>query len=57
MAALQLKKKGGNKIVKVLAAPFKALADCLDITDDQKIERMTEKDAEKFASVGVARSR
>ena len=49
-------KKGGNKIVKVIAAPFKAFGRLFGRGgDDNKIHRMTEKDAEKFASVGVTR--
>jgi Flp pilus assembly protein TadD len=47
-------KKGGNKIVKVLAAPFKAFGKLFGHKDN-RVERMTEKDAEKFASVGVTR--
>jgi Flp pilus assembly protein TadD len=53
--ALQRRKKGGNKIAKVLAAPFKAFGRLFGHNGDRKIERMTEKDAEKFASVGVSR--
>ncbi|MEP6743456.1 MAG: tetratricopeptide repeat protein [bacterium] len=48
-------KKGGNKVVKVLAAPFKAIGRLFGHGDDHKLRRMTEKDAEKFASVGVER--
>ena len=52
----QPKKKGGNKVVKVLAAPFKAFGRLFGGGDDKnKIHRMTEKDAEKFASAGVTR--
>lgn len=47
-------KNGGNKLVKVLAAPFKAFGGLFRHKDD-KFQRMTEKDAEKFATVGVAR--
>ena len=47
-------KKGGNKLVKVLAAPFKAFGGLFK-KDDKKIQRMTEKDAEKFVAVGVTR--
>jgi Tfp pilus assembly protein PilF len=49
------KKKGGNKIVRVIAAPFKAFGRLFKGKDDNKLQRMTEKDAEKFESVGVAR--
>lgn len=50
-------KKGGNKIVKVISAPFKAFGRLFGRAgnDENKIHRMTEKDAEKFASVGVTR--
>lgn len=48
-------KKGGNKVVKVLAAPFKALGRLFGRGDDHKLRRMTEKDAERFESVGVER--
>ena len=51
------KKRGGNKVVKVLTAPFKAVGRLFGRggNDQNKIERMTEKDAERFASVGVER--
>jgi len=48
-------KGGGNKIVKVLAAPFKAIGGLFRHNNEGKLQRMTEKDAEKFASVGVAK--
>ncbi|HEY6806186.1 MAG TPA: tetratricopeptide repeat protein [Pyrinomonadaceae bacterium] len=48
-------KKGGNKVAKVLAAPFKAFGRLFGHKDDNKIERMTEKDGERFASVGVSK--
>ncbi len=52
----QPKKKGGNKVVKVLAAPFKAFGRLFGGGDDRnKVHRMTEKDAERFASAGVTR--
>src|ERR1041385_8330247 len=44
-------KKNGNKVIRVLAAPFKAFGKLFGGKD--RIERMNEKDAEKFASVGV----
>ena len=47
-------KKGGNKVVKVLTAPFKAFGRLFKHND--RIERMTEKDAEKFATVGVTKT-
>src|SRR4026209_597310 len=47
-------KKGGNKVVKVITAPFKALGRLFGGGNkENKIERMTEKDAERFESVGV----
>lgn len=49
------KKKGGNKVARVFAAPFKAFGKLFSRKDDGKLQRMTEKDAEKFESVGVAR--
>ena len=49
------KKKDGNKIARVFAAPFKALGKLFSHKDNHKFQRMTEKDAEKFESVGVAR--
>ena len=51
----QPKKSGGNKVVKVLAAPFKAFGRLFGGGDDNKVHRMTEKDAERFASVGVTK--
>jgi Tfp pilus assembly protein PilF len=49
-------KKGGNKVVKVLTAPFKAFGKLFGRgNDENKITRMTEKDAERFATVGVER--
>src|SRR4026209_1571164 len=55
--AEQPKKKGGNKVVKVLTAPFKAVGRLFGRggNDENKVERMTEKDAERFDSVGVTR--
>jgi Flp pilus assembly protein TadD len=54
-AGTATEKKGGNKITKVLAAPFKLVGRLFGHNGDRKIERMTERDAEKFTSVGVAR--
>lgn len=45
--------KSGNKIVKILAAPFKAFGRLFGHKD--RLQRMTEKDAERFESVGVSR--
>jgi Tfp pilus assembly protein PilF len=47
-------KKDGNKVVKVLTAPFKAFGRLFKHKD--RIERMSEKDAEKFATVGVSKT-
>jgi Tfp pilus assembly protein PilF len=52
---LKERKKGGNKVVRVFAAPFKAFGRLFRGRDDKKLQRMTEKDAEKFESVGVER--
>lgn len=54
-AGVTKEKKGGNKVVKVLTAPFKAFGKLFGRGDDKKLQRMTEKDAEKFAAVGVTR--
>src|ERR1044071_8936050 len=49
-------KKKGNKVGKVLAAPFKMFGKLFGGGDDHnKIHRMTEKDAERFETVGVTR--
>lgn len=49
-------KKGGKKIVKIFTAPFKAFGRLFGGGDDKnKIHRMTEKDAERFESVGVTK--
>jgi len=48
-------KKAGNKIVKALAAPFKAFGRLFGHKNDKKLQRMTEKDAEQFESAGVTR--
>lgn len=49
-------KKKGNKVVKVLTAPFKAFGKLFGGgNNENKIERMTEKDAERFESVAVTR--
>src|SRR5215813_10768896 len=46
--------KKGNKVVRILAAPFKAFGKLFG-HKDSRLQRMTEKDAENFESVGVAR--
>lgn len=48
------KKKGGNKIARIFAAPFKAFGKLFKGKDD-RLQRMTESDAAKFESVGVER--
>jgi Tfp pilus assembly protein PilF len=55
-AGVEQPKKKGNKVVKVLAAPFKMFGRLFGGGDDtNKVHRMTEKDAERFESVGVTR--
>jgi Flp pilus assembly protein TadD len=46
--------KKGNKVVRIVTAPFKALGRLFG-HKRERLESMTEKDAEKFASVGVTR--
>jgi len=48
-------KKSGNKVARIFAAPFKAFGRLFSHKDDNKLQRMTEKDGEKFESVGVSR--
>jgi Tfp pilus assembly protein PilF len=48
-------KKSGNKVVRILTAPFKALGRLFGHKDENKLRRMTEKDADKFESIGVSR--
>jgi len=47
--------KKGNKVVHALAAPFKVFGKLFGHKDKNKLARMTEKDADKFESVGVTR--
>ena len=55
-AGVQPQKKGGNKVVKVLAAPFKLFGKMFGGGDEKnKVYRMTEKDAEKFETAGVTK--
>ena len=49
------KKKGGNKVARIFGAPFKAFGKLFGRKDDNRLQRMTEKDSEDFTSVGVAR--
>lgn len=46
-------KKSGNKVARILAAPFKAFGRLFSHKD--RVQRMSEKDSEKFESVGVSR--
>src|SRR4029078_9649593 len=46
--------KKGNKVARILSAPFKAFGRLFSHNDKNKLQRMTERDAEKFESVGVA---
>jgi Tfp pilus assembly protein PilF len=50
-----VKKKEGNKVARIFKAPFKAFGRLFGRKDDNKLQRMTEEDADKFESVGVAR--
>src|SRR5689334_7230342 len=54
-AGVDQPKKKGNKVVKVLAAPFKMFGKLFGGDDTNKVHRMTEKDAEKFETAGVTR--
>ncbi len=48
-------KKGGNKVARIFTAPFKAFGRLFSRKDDNKVQRMSAKDVEKFESVGVSR--
>jgi Tfp pilus assembly protein PilF len=51
-------KKKGNRFMRMLKSPFKAVGKLIGGGDgggDSKIARMTEKDADRFESVGVVR--
>lgn len=49
-------KKNGNKLARLFGAPLRAVGRLFGHgRDDNKLERMTEKDAAKFESVGAAR--
>jgi len=50
-----LKKNDGNKVARIFSAPFRAFGKLFNRKDENKIQRMTEKDAERFVSVGVSR--
>ncbi len=49
------KKKGGGLFGKIFKAPFKAVGKLFGKGGDGRLARMTEKDAERFESVGVVR--
>lgn len=50
------KKKSGNRFARIFGAPFRAVGKLFGRgKDDNKIERLTEKDVAKFESGGVAR--
>ena len=48
-------KKKGNKVVRIFTAPFKAFGRLFKGKDDNKFQRMSEKDAESFNSVAVSK--
>lgn len=55
---IQGEKKGGNRLVKVVTYPFKAIGRLFGFgkkNDPNKLERLTEKDVKKFESAGVAK--
>jgi len=47
------KKKSGNKVARIFTAPFRAFGRLFSHKD--KLQRMSEKDGEKFESVGISR--
>jgi len=49
------RKKGGGLFGKILKAPFKAVGKLFGRGGDGRLERMTEKDAERFESAAVLR--
>lgn len=55
LAGNATEKKKGNKVARIFTAPFKAFGRLFSHKDDNKPQRMTEKDADKFVSVGVSR--
>src|SRR5205085_1611158 len=48
-------KKKSNAVVSALKAPFKALGKLFGKGNDDRLQRLTEKDVEKFEATGVAR--
>ena len=54
--SVEKKKKGGNKVVKVLTAPYRAFRKLFGGGDDDgKPRRLSEKDVERFETTGAAR--
>jgi Flp pilus assembly protein TadD len=51
----KIKDKKGNAVVSALKAPFKAIGRLFGRGKDDRLQRLTEKDVEKFESAGVAR--
>lgn len=54
-AGQSVEKKKGSKLGKIFGAPFRAVGRLFRGNDDDKIKRMTEKDAEKFESSAAYR--
>jgi Flp pilus assembly protein TadD len=55
---MEAKKDGGNRFVKVITAPFKAIGRLFGRgtkKDDNKFHRLTEKDVKKFESSGMTK--
>ena len=55
---LETKKNGGNRFVKVVTFPFKAVGRLFGAgkkKDENKLERLSKKDVEKFESAGLTR--
>lgn len=52
----QSQKKDGNKVARIITAPFRAIGRLFSRGKDEgKLERLTEKDVERFESVGTGR--
>src|SRR5215204_3645075 len=50
--APQTEKRKGNKVARIFTAPFRALGKLFG-KNNNKLQRMSDKDADKFESVGV----
>jgi Flp pilus assembly protein TadD len=49
-------KQGGNKVARIISAPFRAIGRLFSRGKDEgKLQRLSEKDVEKFESVGATR--